>query len=89
MWEAIGETGLACEQPWPKADAALLTEETVTLAIQVNGKLRDTLEAAKNAEVKAIEAQALQSSKVQPFIEGKTIRKVIMVPGKIVNIVAA
>ncbi len=72
---------------WPRFDPALLIEETLEIPVQVNGKLRDKLTvplAISNAE---LEAAALASDKVKPFLEGKTVRKVIVVPGKLVNIV--
>jgi leucyl-tRNA synthetase len=58
----------------------------VEIPVQVNGKLRDKVTVAANAAAKDIEALALASEKVKPFIEGKTIKKVIVVPGKVVNI---
>ena len=76
-------------QPWPKFDPALLAEATLEIPVQVNGKLRDLLVVAATATDKEIEAAALESEKVKPFIEGKTVRKVIVVPKKLVNIVVA
>jgi leucyl-tRNA synthetase len=74
-------------QPWPKFDALLLVEDTLDIPVQVNGKLRDVIKVAANADNATIEAIAKASDKVKPFIEGKTIRKVIIVPRKLVNIV--
>jgi leucyl-tRNA synthetase len=74
--------------PWPKHDPALLVEDTVEMPVQVNGKLRDKLTFPANAAQQQIEAAALASEKVQSFLAGKTIKKVIIVPGKLVNIVA-
>jgi leucyl-tRNA synthetase len=74
-------------QPWPKFDALLLVEDTLEIPVQVNGKLRDVIKVAANADNATIEAIAKASDKVKPFIEGKTIRKVIIVPRKLVNIV--
>jgi leucyl-tRNA synthetase len=65
-----------------------LVEDEVTIAVQVNGKLRDTLTAAKGADKGALEALALASNKVQRALEGKAPRKVIVVPDRLVNIVA-
>ena len=75
--------------PWPGFDAALLVENEIEIPIQVNGKLRDRLVIATDATPQQVEAVALYSEKVKPFIEGKTIKKVIIVPKKLVNIVVA
>jgi leucyl-tRNA synthetase len=83
-----GETTLAYV-PWPKHDPALLVESTLEIPVQVNGKLRDKLVVAADATQAQLEAAALASDKVKPFIEGKTIKKTIVVPGRLVNIVAA
>lgn len=89
LWESIGKTGFTYEQNWPKWDLALAREETVTIAVQVNGKLRDTIEMPAEATNEELEKAALASSKVQAFLNGNTIRKVIVVPGKLVNVVAS
>jgi leucyl-tRNA synthetase len=73
--------------PWPKYDPALLVEDTLEIPVQVNGKLRDVIKVPANADNAAVEAAAKASEKVQPFIAGKTIRKIIVVPRKLVNIV--
>lgn len=88
-WEVLGHKEWLVNTPWPKADPALLVEDTVTVAIQVNGKLRGTIELAKDTPQEEAEKTALAQPNVIGFIEGKTIRKVIVVPNKIVNIVAA
>ena len=75
--------------PWPKHDAALLIEDTLELPVQVNGKLRDRIVVPAAATQQQMESAALASEKIKPFLEGKTIKKVIVVPGKLVNIVAA
>jgi len=72
--------------PWPKHDPALLVEDTVEIPVQVNGKLRDRITMPANATREQIEAAALASEKVQSFLAGKPIKKVIVVPGKLVNI---
>jgi leucyl-tRNA synthetase len=74
---------------WPKFDPALLVEDTLEIPVQVNGKLRDVITAAANADNATLETAAKASEKVKPFIEGKTIRKIIVVPKKLINIVAA
>ena len=77
------------ETPWPEADDALLARETLILGIQVNGKRRGEIEIAADAEKKAVEDAALSQEAVKRHIEGKTIRKIVIVPGRVVNIVAA
>jgi leucyl-tRNA synthetase len=74
---------------WPKFDPALLVEETLEIPVQVNGKLRDVIKVPATASQADLERAALASEKVRPFLEGKTIRKVIVLPKKLVNIVAA
>jgi leucyl-tRNA synthetase len=85
---ALGGEGLAADAPWPAHDPALLVDETVTLAVQVNGKLRDTIAAARGIAKEEAEALALASPKVQAQLAGKAPRKVIVVPDRLVNIVA-
>ncbi len=75
-------------QPWPKYDPALLVEDTLEIPIQINGKLRDRITVPAGATPKEIEAAALASEKIKGFLQGKTIRKVIVVPRKLVNIAA-
>ncbi len=90
LWQELGnrETQID-DQPWPKADESALVRDSLTLAVQVNGKLRGQVEVAANASKETAEAAALADAGVQKFLEGLQIRKVIVVPGKIVNIVAA
>jgi len=93
LWARLGTKfagfdGLVVDQPWPKYDPALLVEDEVEIPIQVNGKVRDRLVVAKDAEKAALEAAALASPKVQEFTSGKEIKKIVVVPGKLVNIVA-
>ena len=79
---------MVTEAEWPRFDAALLVDEQVTLAVQVNGKLRDTLTAPRGLDRAAAEALALASDKVQRQLGGKPPRKIIVVPDRLVNIVA-
>jgi len=89
LWQALGHgEALVEDVPFPQADPAALVRDAVTLAVQVNGKLRGTIEVAPDAQRSAIEAMALAEPHVARFLEGQSIRKVIVVPGKIVNIVA-
>jgi leucyl-tRNA synthetase len=87
-WASLDRDGLIADAPWPEVDPALLVEDEVTIAVQVNGKLRDTLTAAKGAAKADLEQLALASDKVQRVLEGKAPRKVIVVPDRLVNIVA-
>jgi leucyl-tRNA synthetase len=73
--------------PWPKFDAALLVESEIEIPVQVNGKLRDVIKVSATADNATIEAAAKNSEKVKPFIEGKTIKKIIVVPKKMVNLI--
>jgi leucyl-tRNA synthetase len=75
--------------PWPEFNPVLLVEDTLDIPVQVNGKLRDVITVPANASGADLEAAAKGSEKVKPFLEGKTVRKVIVVPRKLVNIVAA
>jgi leucyl-tRNA synthetase len=79
---------MVAEADWPAVDPALLVEDEVTIAVQVKGKLRDTLTAPKGLPNEELQALALASEKVQRFLEGAEIRKVIVVPDRLVNIVA-
>ena len=88
-WEALGEEGYVSDAAWPKSDSALMMESTITLPIQVNGKRRAEIEIDKSAEPADIEKIALENPDVTGFLDGKVIKKVIVVPGRIVNIVAA
>ena len=87
-WAALGREGFVAEAQWPAADPALLVEEEVTIAVQVNGKLRDTLTAPKGAAKELLEEMALASEKVVRTLEGRPPRKVIVVPDRLVNLVA-
>ena len=75
------------ETPWPKPDPALLQADTVTIAVQVNGKRRGEFVVARDADSKAVEAAALAQDGVMRALDGKTPKKVIVVPDRIVNIV--
>jgi leucyl-tRNA synthetase len=88
MWGKLGHKALVAETAWPLAIEALTVDSTVKMAVQVNGKVRDTISVAKDTSKEDIEAMALARAPVKKFTEGNTIRKVIVVPGRIVNIVA-
>jgi leucyl-tRNA synthetase len=86
LWERLGHERL-WEQPWPEADPALLERETFELVIQVNGRVRDRVEVPADLSEEELVAQARASARVQEFLDGKEIRKEIVVPGKLVNLV--
>ncbi|HMI39665.1 MAG TPA: leucine--tRNA ligase [Sphingomicrobium sp.] len=86
-WEALGEGGLIADAAWPTHDPAMLIDDEITLAVQVNGKLRDTLAAPRGLGREDAEALALGSDKVIKQLAGATPRKVIVVPDRLVNIV--
>lgn len=88
-WALLGHDDLLCTRAWPQADPALLVDDTVTIAVQVNGKLRATLSLARDLAQADAEAAALSDAKVQSDIAGKSIKKIIVVPNRIINVVAA
>jgi leucyl-tRNA synthetase len=88
LWSRLGFAGLASKQPWPVHDESLLVENEVELAVQVNGKVRERLVISKEATKEEIEIAARASAKIQEATAGQTIVKVVVVPGKLVNIVA-
>ncbi len=88
-WSHLGGKGLCYHAPWPTVDPAMLVEDEVTLPIQVNGKRRSELTAAKDISKDDAEKLALADEAVQRSIDGLTVRKVIVVPGRIINIVAS
>jgi len=87
LWEALGKTGLVLNATWMAVDKSALAKDEVQMVIQVNGKLRAKIDVAVDASKDAIQELALSIENVQKFTEGKTIRKVIVVPKKLVNIV--
>ncbi len=87
-WLRLGHNTLLANAPWPDADQTLLVDDTVTIAVQVNGKRRDELVVAKDAGREDVEAAALKLDSVIRAIEGRTVKKVIVVPQRIVNVVA-
>ena len=86
VWERL-EGGRVWERPWPQADPELLVSDTVTLVVQVNGKLRDRIEAAADAPEEELLALARASEKVRRHLDGKEVVKEVVVPGKLVNLV--
>ncbi len=87
LWSRLGHDTLLVETAWPVADPALLRDDTVTIAIQVNGKLRGRLEVARDCEEAALRKQALAEAGVARAIGEREIRRVVVVPNRIVNVV--
>jgi leucyl-tRNA synthetase len=87
-WEVLGHRQFVAMAPWPVADAALIAADTVTIAVQVNGKLRGTIAMALGADNASVEKAALTLDTVTRALDGKKPRRVIVVPDRIVNIVA-
>ena len=88
LWPTLGGEGDVLNAPWPTVDEAALTRDSIEIVVQVNGKVRAKMEVAADADKNAVEAAALAQDNVQRFLDGVTVRKVIVVPGKLVNIVA-
>ncbi len=87
LWAQLGHAIPLVEQAWPVADAALATDDVVTVAVQVNGKLRATLPLPRDAAKDMVEQLALADPSVQKALEGKPVRKIIVVPNRVVNVV--
>ena len=88
LWKALGHDTVLIDQPWPTVDPEALKQDSVLIMLQVNGKLRGKIEVETGASKDAIEALAMADANVLKHTEGKTIRKVIVVPGKLVSVVA-
>lgn len=88
LWQALGHQTLPLNVEWPQVDEAALVRSTIEVVVQVNGKLRGKLDAPIDAPKEQLEKDALALENVQKFIEGVTVRKVIIIPGKLINIVA-
>ena len=87
LWEALGGEGLILDQGWPEVDESALQQDLIELVVQVNGKVRGQVEAPAEVDQDGAQALALANENVARFVEGKTVRKVILVPGKLLNIV--
>ena len=88
LWEGIGMSTQVLDESWPRADKAAMEQDTITVIVQVNGKLRDKLEMPAGSSKEDYERAALASEKITRFVADKQVRKVIVVPGKLVNVVA-
>jgi leucyl-tRNA synthetase len=87
MWQALGHESLLVDERWPAADAAALAQDTSTIVVQVNGKLRGRIDVAVDAAEAAVREAALADPGVAKFVGGQPVRKVIYVPGKLLNVV--
>jgi len=87
LWQELGNKTAIADESWPTADAQARIAESVEIVVQVNGKLRARLTVAAGASEQALQDAALQDVKVKRFVDGREIRKVIVVPGKLVNVV--
>ena len=87
LWHAMGEEGTVCDARWPQYDEKYLVENTIKYAVSFNGKTRFSIEVAADTLKEDVEKAALSAPGAEKWIAGKTPRKIIVVPGKIVNIV--
>jgi len=86
-WQALGHSGAVLDVPWPEADATALVRDVVELVVQVNGKLRGRISMAASASKNEIEQAALAEENVRRFVENKAVKKIVVVPGRLVNVV--
>jgi len=87
LWQRLGHPDSLAHEPWPAWDPALVLEDTVTVAVQVNGKLRATLELPRGLASDQVREIALADERIQKYLEGATIKKVIHVPDKLLSLV--
>ncbi len=89
LWHTLGHKNTLAYEPWPKFDSALTKETDVEVPVQINGKVRSKITVPADIDEKSLRELALANPRVQDLIAGKQVRKVIVVPGKLVNIVVA
>ena len=87
LWKKLGHDDLIIDHPWPEADDSALVQDSIEMVIQVNGKLRGKMQVAADAERGYCESEAMKNEQVLRFIGDQLVKKVIVVPGKLVNIV--
>jgi leucyl-tRNA synthetase len=87
LWETLGHAPSVADQPWPTYDRALTVDAEVEIAVQVNGKVRGRITVARDADETTAREAALVAEGVTPYLEGKTLRKLVYVPGRIVNLI--
>jgi leucyl-tRNA synthetase len=86
-WKVLGRQGLVANAPWPVADPDLLIEDTVTIAVQVNGKRRDEVTLKKGLTASEVESIVLKLDNVRRAVDGRAVRRIIVVPDRIANVV--
>jgi leucyl-tRNA synthetase len=89
LWQILGGTASLAYEPWPTYDAKLLIDEQVEIPVQINGKLRGRITVPSDIGAEELEVAAMSDEKIVPFLQGKTIKKAIVLPGKLVNFVVA
>lgn len=89
LWQDLNQTGILAELTWPQLDKAALIQDEIDMVVQVNGKLRAKIKVSADADKATVEAQALNEDNVKRFVADKTIRKIIVVPKKLVNVVVS
>ncbi len=89
MWERLGRTGTTFDAEWPRWDPALAADDELEIAIQINGKMRDRARVPADADAATMEAAALALPRVQEAIDGKTVRKTVAVPGRLINLIVS
>ncbi|MBS3951030.1 MAG: leucine--tRNA ligase [Peptococcaceae bacterium] len=89
LWQSLGHSYSVHDESWPEYNEAALVKDTIELAVQVNGRIRDKIEVASDADEATIKAEALKAEKAVLFIEGMTVRKIIVIKGSLVNIVVS
>jgi leucyl-tRNA synthetase len=89
MWQALGHADAVIDQSWPAADESALVRDVIELVVQVNGKLRGRIRVTASADKEEIEQLALTEENVQRFVTDKAVKKIVVVPGRLVNIVVA
>ncbi|HSR67427.1 MAG TPA: leucine--tRNA ligase [Acidobacteriota bacterium] len=87
LWQRLGFEGLASLAPWPEYEEALCAEDTITIVVQVNGKVRDEMKVSRETDKAELEERALASEKVKKHLQGRDPKRVIVVPGRLVNVV--
>ncbi len=88
LWEQLGKSGTTYQQPWPAFEPSIAKAETVTIVVQINGKVRDRLDVPADTDPVELERLALASPRVQEFLDGRAPKKIVVVPGKLVSVVA-
>jgi len=88
LWNHLGHKGAVMDASWPNPIEEALTQDTIVIVLQVNGKLRDRIEVSEDIPKEELEQLAVTNASVKRFIEGKNIQKIIVVPKRLVNIVA-